>query len=125
MVGTGRFELPTCRLGGGRSIHLSYVPTATLLILDGRIDERPVVKKFLQHVVPGVVKPIRVLWNEVIGFVFLAFAVWTIPSTYRHIRDFNGDPDSLFRLILTSVFSFMMIYFGVTSFLRARRISRS
>ncbi len=26
MVGTGRFELPTCRLGGGRSIHLSYVP---------------------------------------------------------------------------------------------------
>ena len=27
VVGTGRFELPTCRLGGGRSIHLSYVPT--------------------------------------------------------------------------------------------------
>src|ERR1019366_8334902 len=27
LVGTGRFELPTCRLGGGRSIHLSYVPT--------------------------------------------------------------------------------------------------
>ena len=26
MVGTGRFELPTCRLGGDRSIHLSYVP---------------------------------------------------------------------------------------------------
>jgi hypothetical protein len=27
VVGTGRFELPTCRLGGDRSIHLSYVPT--------------------------------------------------------------------------------------------------
>src|SRR4051812_38001491 len=27
LVGTGRFELPTCRLGGGRSIQLSYVPT--------------------------------------------------------------------------------------------------
>ena len=26
LVGTGRFELPTCRLGGGCSIHLSYVP---------------------------------------------------------------------------------------------------
>ncbi len=26
LVGTGRFELPTCRLGGGRSIQLSYVP---------------------------------------------------------------------------------------------------
>ena len=28
MVGTGRFELPTFRLGGGRSIQLSYVPTS-------------------------------------------------------------------------------------------------
>jgi hypothetical protein len=27
VVGTGRFELPTCRLGGDRSIHLSYVPS--------------------------------------------------------------------------------------------------
>ncbi len=26
LVGTGRFELPACRLGGGCSIHLSYVP---------------------------------------------------------------------------------------------------
>ena len=33
VVGTGRFELPTCRLGGGRSIHLSYVPTSYLLYL--------------------------------------------------------------------------------------------
>ncbi len=28
LVGTGRFELPTCRLGGDRSIHLSYVPAS-------------------------------------------------------------------------------------------------
>jgi ABC-type transport system involved in cytochrome c biogenesis permease subunit len=84
-----------------------------------------VIKKFFHHVLPGVVKPMRVLWNEIIGFVFLAFAVWTVPSAYRHIRDFNGDSDSLFRLILTSLFSLIMIYFGVTSFLRARKISRS
>ena len=32
MVGTGRFELPACRLGGGRSIQLSYVPAG-----DGRL----------------------------------------------------------------------------------------
>jgi hypothetical protein len=30
VVGTGRFELPTCRLGGDRSIHLSYVPAIPL-----------------------------------------------------------------------------------------------
>ena len=27
VVGTSRFELLTCRLGGDRSIQLSYVPT--------------------------------------------------------------------------------------------------
>ena len=31
LVGTGRFELPTCRLGGDRSIHLSYVPDALIV----------------------------------------------------------------------------------------------
>ncbi len=31
LVGTGRFELPTCRLGGDRSIQLSYVPAPELL----------------------------------------------------------------------------------------------
>ena len=32
MVGTGRFELPACRLGGGRSIQLSYVPNSALIL---------------------------------------------------------------------------------------------
>ena len=31
VVGTGRFELPTCRLGGDRSIQLSYVPASTIV----------------------------------------------------------------------------------------------
>lgn len=83
------------------------------------------IKKFFQHVIPGVIKPLRVLWNEVIGFIFLALACWTIPSTYRYIRDFNGDPDSFFRLSLTLLFALVMIYFGVSSFLRAKKISRS
>ena len=83
------------------------------------------IKKFFHHVLPGVIKPMRVLWNEIIGFVFLAFAAWTMPSAYRHIRDFNGDGDSLFRIVLSGLFSAMMLFFGVTSFLRARKISRS
>ena len=36
VVGTGRFELPTCRLGGDRSIHLSYVPAVFIVALPAR-----------------------------------------------------------------------------------------
>ena len=45
MVGTGRFELPTCRLGGGRSIHLSYVPAHECLI-----GSLPAAEAFLANV---------------------------------------------------------------------------
>lgn len=41
MVGTDRFELPTCRLGGGRSIHLSYVPTPNYILILNYIDILP------------------------------------------------------------------------------------
>ena len=44
-------------------------------------------KQLLKHVVPAVVKPMRVLWNEVIGFVFLALGVMMAFSTYRNFRD--------------------------------------
>src|SRR5207248_345714 len=43
VVGTGRFELPTCRLGGDRSIHLSYVPAVPASLAgenSGRIPDR-------------------------------------------------------------------------------------
>ena len=33
MVGSARFELATCRLGGGCSIHLSYEPTIENLFI--------------------------------------------------------------------------------------------
>lgn len=85
------------------------------------------VKQFFSYVVPGVIRPMRVLWNEVIGFVFLALAVWSVPSSIRAYREYaeKGDADSLFRVVLAGIFAVLMIWFGVTSFLRARRISRS
>jgi succinate dehydrogenase hydrophobic anchor subunit len=78
------------------------------------------VRKFLQHVVPGIIKPIRILWNEVIGFVFLAFAAITIRQIVRAWQD-----DDMTRLIVSSAFVLIMAGFGVYSFVRARKISRS
>jgi hypothetical protein len=81
-------------------------------------------KQLLKHVVPAVMKPIRVLWNEVIGFVFIALGVMMGFSTYRNFRDVNEHGSPL-PLIGGSLFALLMLYFGVSSFLRARRISRS
>jgi hypothetical protein len=83
------------------------------------------IRKFLGHVMPGIIRPLRVLWNEIIGFIFLVLAVWAIPSAVRNMRDFDGDAESFFRVVLSFSFAGLMAYFGITSFLRARRISRS
>jgi hypothetical protein len=81
---------------------------------------------FLRHVVPGVVKPIRALWNEVIGFVFLCLAFLGAVSGYRNVvRNFNGEPREVMSLLIVGLFVAVMAGFGISSFRRARRISRS
>ncbi len=82
-------------------------------------------KKFIRHVVPGVMKPVRILWNEFIAFVFFALAILAVPSAYRHIKNFDGEPASFFRIALTCAFALIMFVFGIGSFFRARKISRS
>lgn len=81
-------------------------------------------KQFLKHVVPAVIKPLRVLWNEVIGFVFLAFGVIAGFNTWRNYTQ-GQNAGSPLLLIMGGGFTLMLVYFGVSSFLRARRISRS
>ncbi len=83
------------------------------------------IRKFLSHVMPGVIRPLRVLWNEIIGFIFVVLAVWAVPSAIRNVRQFEGDAESFFRVVLSFSFAGLMAYFGIASFLRARRISRS
>jgi hypothetical protein len=80
---------------------------------------------FVKHVVPAVMRPIRSLWNEVVGFVFLAFAFLGMVRGYREIRAYDGEPQDVFGLILIGTFVAVMGGFGISSFLRARKISRS
>ena len=82
-------------------------------------------KQFLGHVIPGVIRPLRILWNEVIGFLFLVFAIGSTPAVVRSFRDLDKPDGSLFRVFVTLFFVLLMLYFGVTSFLRARKIGRS
>ena len=83
--------------------------------------EETVFKKFAIHVLPGIIKPLRVLWNEIIAFVFFVLAVMMGVSLYRNF----GDKAEPLPVIGGSLFIALLMYFGVTSYLRARRISKS
>jgi hypothetical protein len=84
----------------------------------------PMIRKFLTHFMPAVMKPLRVLWNEIIGFVFICFAIVSIPSVYRGINSYSGEIAEVGRIVLSAFFSCVMLFCGVTSFLRARKIGR-
>jgi len=78
--------------------------------------------KFVRHVAPGIVRPLHVLWNEVIGFIFFALAVLVLVGTVRRTAN---DPQSFWLLVLGVAFGLVLAGFGLNSFLRARKISRS
>jgi hypothetical protein len=87
-------------------------------------------QQFIKHVVPAFIKPARTLWNEVIGFVFICFSVVFGFKAVRLYLDFaraTGDEASahMVRFVVAAFCTFLMLWFGVTSFLRARKISRS
>jgi hypothetical protein len=82
-------------------------------------------KQFFSFVIPGLVKPIRVLWNEMIGFVFLCLGLLPLPSAYRAWQEWGTVDGAGVRFLMTASFSVVMLYFGITSFLRARTINRS
>jgi len=78
-------------------------------------------KRFIGHVVPGVARPLHILWNQMIGFIFIVLALIPIPSA---IRSFGKDGSAV-RLSLTIPFVLIMAWFGITSFWRARKISKT
>jgi hypothetical protein len=82
-------------------------------------------KQFLRHVIPSIIKPMHALWNELIAFIFFLLGVAAVPSAYHNIRNFDGDLRSIFRVILSCLFAVIMMFFACSSFLRARKISRS
>ena len=82
-------------------------------------------RKFAQHVVPAVIKPVRTLWHEVIGFLFFVLAVAAVPTSYKAIKRFDGSVSAVLTLGMCAFFILLMGGYGISSFLRARKISRS
>jgi hypothetical protein len=76
--------------------------------------------EFVRHIVPAVMKPALSLWNQIIGFIFLCFGVTMGGFAIRYAT--AGDPA---RVVLASIGALMMLGYGISSFIRAHKISRS
>ena len=76
--------------------------------------------QFFRHMVPAIIRPLHALWNEVIGFIFMCLGVIFGFSAARYAM--RGDT---MRLVVAGLATVVMLYYGVTSFLRARKISRT
>jgi hypothetical protein len=66
--------------------------------------------KFVKHVLPAAVKPVHSLWHEILGFIFLAVAVLATWKVARNAASMSPGRTA---------------GYGISSFLKARRISRS
>jgi hypothetical protein len=87
-------------------------------------------REFVRHVIPAVLKPARTLWNEVIGFLFLCLAVIFGSSAVKsYLALGSGSPDQetghVIKILMAGFCTLIMLYYGVSSFRRARKISRS
>lgn len=77
-------------------------------------------RSLIRHVIPNVIKPLHSLWNEVIGFVFLCLAFIFEAWTVRHLKT-----DDLSHVLTTGLIGVVLACFGISAFLKARRITRS
>ncbi|HUP02354.1 MAG TPA: hypothetical protein VMU19_00100 [Bryobacteraceae bacterium] len=77
-------------------------------------------RKFVQHIVPAVVKPAHILWHEVIGFIFLCLGATFGFYTARYA--WRGDG---MRTTVAGIATAIMIWYGIDGFRKARKISRS
>jgi hypothetical protein len=90
-----------------------------------QVSKPGIVNRFLGHVLPGIIRPMHALWNEVIGFIFIVLAIWAAPSAWRNIRAADGNTEGFFKAAISVGFALLMAYFGISSFRKARKISRS
>lgn len=81
-------------------------------------------RKFAQHVVPEVVRPARIIWNQAIGAIFLLFALLFFGNSVRYYNGIGADPRNSVALGFSLFLGIVMAFFGIASFRKARHISR-
>ncbi len=64
---------------------------------------------------------LRVLFLEVSGLIFLLFSVMIVSAFFHEYRQYEQHHGGLERVVLAGAVGAMFLYFGVSSFWRARR----
>jgi len=67
---------------------------------------------------------LRALWLEVTGFLFLVLAVIGGGATVREYKRYTAGSATVGRVGIAAAFALLFLYFGVESFVRARRKSK-
>ena len=84
-----------------------------------------VARKFATSVVPEIIRPLRVLWNEMIAFLFFVFFIVAAVATWRSYQTAAGSPEGLGRAAVSAIFGLIMLVYGVQSYLKSRRVGKS
>ena len=85
-----------------------------------------VLKLFISSFLPSIVKPLHALWNELLAITFALLAVAiTFGPLRKGYRELDGDPANAIKFGAAVFVDVLMIWFGIQSFRRARKISRS
>jgi predicted phage tail protein len=80
-------------------------------------------RRFATHVVPEVVRPARVIWNQAMGGIFLLFAVMFFGNAIRYYNGLATDSRNPVALGFSLFLGAVMAFFAGASFLKARRIA--
>lgn len=81
-------------------------------------------RKFTQHVVPHVVRPAQIIWNQALGAIFLLLALLFFGSAFNYYRGLGSASPNPLGLAFACFLGLTMATFGVSAFRRARRLSR-
>ncbi len=81
-------------------------------------------KKFFVAVLPGVIRPLHSLWNEILGFLFFLLAEMMIRPVWTGWKELSHGPEHLLRFLLSAFMFAILLGFAIHAFWKARRISR-
>jgi hypothetical protein len=68
---------------------------------------------------------LHLLFLEVTGFLFLCIGVIGGFASWREYQNMQGHPEFRYKFVVAVVFTLMFLWFGVTSFWRARRKNKT